>query len=442
MEDLAPAAIAAPTVEPASPRVAVADRREANARTDVRRFLPLAAQLLFLTFVFYLFPQGEAGSFRVRALCVAAFFVHYWLPFRLKEVGWIAASAAGAVLLVGAWVAGLVFGVGLLIYALLSSPLPFRWRLGILLAFSAVLAYGRAKVAWGVPVAFWPVFGALFMFRLMIYVYDLSHSRERPGLKEYCTYFFPMQNFHFLLFPVVDFQTLRRGYYGRDIHVVAQQGIVWIVRGTVQLALYRIIYQLKPPFAADSVTSFPQLVMGMFLIYLLYLRVSGEFHVIAGLFHLFGYDLPETHRKYLLARSIMDLWRRINIYWKDFMVKIVYFPVYFRLRKRGDTRAQLLATGAVFLVTWFLHAYQWFWLRGDLLFSWPDTAFWAILGGLVVVNLLLEQRARRRPPRGPRPWLHVLQVAGTLCLIMALWSMWSTPSLGEWWDVVTWWRIG
>ena len=55
--------------------------------------------------------------------------------------------------------------------------------------------------------------------------------------------------------------------------------------------------------------------------YLLYLRVSGQFHIIVGMLHLFGYDLPETNHRYLLARSVNDFWRRVNIYWKDFMVK-------------------------------------------------------------------------------------------------------------------------
>jgi len=42
--------------------------------------------------------------------------------------------------------------------------------------------------------------------------------------------------------------------------------------------------------------------------------------------------------------------------------------VYFRLRKRGETQAQVVATAAVFLITWATHSYQWFWLRGDVLF--------------------------------------------------------------------------
>ncbi len=68
--------------------------------------------------------------------------------------------------------------------------------------------------------------------------------------------------------------------------------------------------------------------------------MSGQFHIIVGMLHLFGFNLPETHHSYFLASSFTDFWRRINIYWKDFMMKIFFYPAYFALSKRGaDGRA-------------------------------------------------------------------------------------------------------
>ena len=58
------------------------------------------------------------------------------------------------------------------------------------------------------------------------------------------------------------------------------------------------------------------------------------------------------NHRYFLAHSINDLWRRINIYWKDFMVKIMYFPAYFRLRRGGTLRAELLSTMLVVITTY------------------------------------------------------------------------------------------
>lgn len=431
-----------PVREDVRPGARIEDKRIANARPDLVGFLGLGAQLAALLAVFALYRVDEGGFLRLTALAFGAFAIHYWLPFAWKEYWWIGVSVGGALLLLGAAVGGLVFASGLLIYGIVALRTSYRARLLLVLAVGALLTYGRAAGAWGLPWQFWPAFGAVFMFRLMIYMYDLRFAKGRPSLKEFCVYFFPLPNFYFLLFPVIDFQTLKRTYYQRDIHAVAQQGIVWMVRGAVQLSLYRVIYHLKPPFTPAEVTSFGSFALGAVAVYLLYLRVSGQFHVIVGLMHLFGYDLPETHRKYLLANSLTDFWRRINIYWKDFMVKLVYFPVYFRLRRGGETRAQVLATAAVFTATWALHSYQWFWLRGQVLFSWPDTFFWMILGVLVIANLLWEQRRPRRATYSVWSARNVAQVAATFSLIVLLWSMWNTTTLREWFEIVTWWEIG
>ncbi len=422
--------------------VASAHPRAAHARQDIWKFLALATQLGGMLVVFALLRVEEGGFLRMAAVGVAAFTVHYWLPFAWKEWWWVGASLTGAAVLVGPMVTALVTLCGLVFFAIAALPASQPVRAAVALAFGLVLIAGRAvaPASWGIPWQFWPVLGAVFMFRTIIYFADLRGAKGTPSLSEFCAYFFPLPNFYFLLFPVIDFQTQRRTYYQRDIHVIAQQGIEWMVRGVVQLAMYRLVYHLKPAFTPAEVTSLPRLVLGMVAIYLLYLRVSGQFHLIVGFLHLFGYDLPETHRKYLLASSLTDFWRRINIYWKDFMVKVVYFPVFFRLRRSGETRAQIVATAAVFVVTWATHSYQWFWLRGTVLLTWPDTLFWGILGALVIVNVLIERGNATRT--ADSAWFHAAKVAGTFSTIVVLWSLWNAPSVADWIEVLTWWQVG
>ena len=414
------------------------------AQTDIKRYVSLMAQLGLLLAVFYLYDIEERAFGILSLLIVGGFAIHYWLPFEWKERFYIGWSLAGAFVMLPPAAAALLIGSGLLLFGIVAVPIAFRWRLAIVGLVCAVAVYARATLSFGIPFEFWPVFGAIFMFRFMIYLYDAAHATSRPQLREFLTYFFNLPNYYFLLFPVIDFQTHRQTYFRRNINDIAQQGVLWIARGTLQLMLYRLVYQWKGPSnAPDQVTTFAALVSTMVLTYMLYLRVSGQFHIIIGFLHLFGYDLPETHRKYLLSRSLTDFWRRINIYWKDFMVKLVYFPVYFRLRRSGHVRAQVIATVMVFATTWFLHAYQWFWLRGEFLLTWPDTLFWAILGALVVVNLLMEGR---RPARAAiaswRTRLEPLKVLGTFCLIVTLWSLWNSPSVVEWLDLLTWWKVG
>jgi D-alanyl-lipoteichoic acid acyltransferase DltB (MBOAT superfamily) len=214
-----------------------------------------------------------------------------------------------------------------------------------------------------------------------------------------------------------------------------------MARGAIQLMLYRLVLYFNDPYLPDRVNSFGALLANVVLTFLLYLNVSGTFHMIVGMLHLFGYDLPETHRRYFLASSFLDFWRRINIYWKDFMVKVVYFPVYFKLRRKGEARAQAIATVAVFLVTWVLHSYQLFWLQGRFTITWPDTIFWGVLGILVVANTLYDYRHPRR--RSDTSWtgraVHTAKVLGTFAVIATLWSLWSSPTLTSWIYLATHW---
>ena len=396
--------------------------------------------MIALVWVLRAFQIEERAFINMMGIAAGGFVIHYWLPLHHKEPFWILLSVCGAGLLLGTARLVLLLAVGLGFYGLLASRLSYRSKVWGTAILAVLLMAGRALEIAPIPAGFWPVLGALFMFRMMIYLYDLRHAKARPSLQEYLAYFYPLPNFYFLLFPVIDLQTQRRTYFQRDIHVVAQQGLLWMARGAVHLLVYRIVYFLKPSFTVDEVTSFGTAIAAIFGTYLLYLRVSGQFHIVIGLMHMFGYDLPETHRRYLLASSLADFWRRINIYWKDFMVKVIYFPVYFRYRRSGDVRARVIATVCVFVVTWALHSYQWFWLRGELLLSWTDTLFWAILGALVVVNLLLEQQ--KRPPLSPglARFAYALKVATTLSFMTVLWSFWQSPTVEEWTMTIAWWN--
>jgi D-alanyl-lipoteichoic acid acyltransferase DltB (MBOAT superfamily) len=170
----------------------------------------------------------------------------------------------------------------------------------------------------------------------------------------------------------------------------------------------------------------------------LYLQISGQFHLITGMLHLFGFNLPETNHLYFLAESFTDFWRRINVYWKDYVTKLVYFPTLFRLRRWGERSAVVLSTLFVFFMTWLLHSYQWFWLRGSFPLVWTEVLFWGILGILAAINGLYEVRQRHRrtvsaDPRSLRSvGARVLRTAATFAVICTLWSLWTAESVSEW----------
>ncbi len=415
----------APAVEPQLER----------AQTDARRFVMLVIPLALLLVTFKVYALEQPAFLTLAYLVFGGFAVSYWLPFRFKETFQILLSLAGAYVLLGPAVASMLIAAGLLMFGIIrSQALSFAWRVGVLLGILAICIYGRTIKGHHPWDAFWPVLGAVFMFRMIVYLYDVKHQAGPARLSDFLSYFFLLPNYYFLLFPVVDFQTFRRSYFQRNIHPVAQQGIWWIFRGTTHLLLYRLIYQMQARLAPPAMPVDLAVALKIVSCYLLYLRVSGQFHIIAGMLCLFGYDLPETNHRYLLAHSINDSWRRINIYWKDFMIKIVYFPAYFKLRRKGALRAELLATMMVVVTTYVLHAYQFFWLKGQFRFSWNDALFWLILGIAMLVNVWIEYRNRQRPRRSG--WglrlQHAVQIVATFAFIAVLWSMWSSDSLADW----------
>jgi hypothetical protein len=91
----------------------------------------------------------------------------------------------------------------------------------------------------------------------------------------------------------------------------------------------------------------------------------------------------------------------------------------------------------VFVMTWLLHGYQSFWLRGRWILTAPDLLFWGILGALVLVNIQNDARRSRgwrRTCSGGRPDLPALavrglKILGTFCTMALLWGLWSSPSV-------------
>jgi D-alanyl-lipoteichoic acid acyltransferase DltB (MBOAT superfamily) len=409
-----------------------------TCRRDWLKFVPILAHLGLLYAVFKVF-RIEGRSFQMLvAIALAALPVHYLLPYRWKKPFFIAVSIAGMAWVFGVSTSVCVLAGSLILIGTCYLPIAWPWRAAIVAGLTVAFALFRPEnIALGIPENVWPVLATMFMFRMVIYLYELKHARKPEPIVDTLGYFFLLPNYCFLHFPVVDYRTMQRGYFAREIHEIQRSGLQMMFRGTVQLLLYRLVYH-ELLIATEEVHDPWSLAGYLVCNYLLYLRVSGQFHMACGLLHLFGYQLPETHHHYLLATSFTDYWRRINIYWKDFMVRVFFNPVVFRLKRWPQPAALALATIAVFTATWVLHAYQAFWLRGTWSFTAPDAWFWGILGALVLVNVQLD--ARR--PRGrilkaaaptPQQWaLRTLKTVATFTTIALLWSLWSSPSVGAW----------
>lgn len=406
-------------------------------RIGLGQFLSLALQLGLVLAVALMFRIELERGFAVVALLIfIGFLIHSWLPVRTRLPFFVLLTLTAVALLLradGIWLMAL--GLGLL--CLCHLPIAWSARVALVLAAATILAAVQAgwlELAWAATII--PILAAMFMFRIILYLYNLKTENTPAGPWARVAYFFMLPNVCFPLYPVVDYKTFLRTYYDAPAAEIYQKGVYWILRGVSHILLYRVVNDLLP--AANSLPGILGVYTFMALTYALYLRVSGLFHLIAGSLCVFGFNLPVTNNHYFLASSFNDLWRRINIYWRDFMMTVVFYPVFMGLRSWGMTARLVFATGMVFLITWFLHSYQWFWLQGGFPIRAVDIVFWGFLGLAVAVNSLCEVRHGRRRRLGRSEWSlrEALMVTGrtfgVFSTMAALWTLWYSASLREW----------
>jgi hypothetical protein len=431
----------------ASPPRPVIDRRARSRAfpwSEMTKFTAIVLQLCLLAVLIQRYGLESPAFFQLSVLSFAGFAVHHFLATENRLPFFLALSLAGIVLVLGAAQAAWLVGIGLALIGICHLPWPFWSRVTLLAAAAVVLAAMRAgALPTPVPSAIWPILGSMFVFRLVVYLYDMHYQTAPVSVTRTLSYFFMLPNVCFPLFPVVDYQSFTRNYFDEDRYRIYQVGARWIFRGVVHLILYRILYKnwSISLYDVQNAGDFAHYCLWSFL---LYLRVSGQFHIIVGMLHLFGFNLAETHHLYYLSSSFTDFWRRINIYWKDFMMKVFFYPAYFRLKGHGPQVALVVSTLVVFVATWLLHAVQWFWLRGSFLVAGHDILFWSILAGLVIVNSLWEMNHRRpkTTAAGGRGWNSALVIGlktlATFTVICILWSMWTSQSLAVWLEM---WRV-
>ena len=444
----APMTLREPTEPSAKPRSREAARTsgapDGAARNPVgaeawKRFLAVALQFGAVCVLVRLFAIESKAFEQLLLVAFGGFFVHHLLPARLRLACFAALSLVCACVVLGAGNAAWLVGLGAVLIGLAHAPIAFGLRVAAIVAVGTAFVVVRSgAVSSSVPGAVWPILGSMFMFRMVVYLYDLANKAAPTGFWRAFGYFFMLPNVAVPLFPVVDYKKFCASHYNEPWPGIYQRGIVFLVRGLVHLLLYRLVYQnfLVP---ADAVVDAGTAAQWVLSTYLLYLRLSGSFHLVVGVLHLFGFNLSETHHFYLLSSSFTDYWRRINIYWKDFVQKIVFNPVYMRVHRRiGAKRGLVVSTIVAFAATWALHSYQWFWIRGDFPITWQDVGFWGLLGALVLANVMWENsrpKQSRLKKEVRRDWkadlAHAGRTIGTFIVLSLCWSMWTCGSADE-----------
>ncbi len=416
----------------------------AREKRSILQFLLITVQLGFLALLIRQFElENQALYQNVTLITFYGFILHAILPRQYRLPFFLLLSLTGIVGILGVQNGLWLIGIGLGLFGIAHLPIAFRWRVILLLVVGGGLAALRSGwlASSPVPNAIWPILGSMFMFRLAIYLYDLKYKKKTEGFTTRISYFFLLPNIVFPLFPVIDYATYRDKYYSADSFHIYQRGVKWLFWGTMHLITYRFVnYYLI--IAPETIVDIGDLVRYIAANIMSLVRVSGQFHTAVGILMLFGFNLPKTMREFFLAFSFTDFWRRANIYWKDFMLKLFHYPTYFSLRKYSASTRLIISTAFVFFITWFLHSYQWFWLRGTFPITATDVVYWGLFGVFVLSNSLYEtKRGQKRSLKKKQSWrvrefaVLSLKVVATFSIVAVLFSIWTSSSLQEWFSL-------
>jgi len=412
-----------------------------NASIGIPEFIKVLFSLTLIGLSIQFFHIEESLKLiELMKVVIPGFIVYAFLPLRLRMPFFFLLNVIALFLLFGFQNGLAILTLCLLFIGLTGLPIAWKYRAFLILIATLLLAAFRVEYfKWGASTTVVTIVGVLIMFRSLLYMYELQYEKQDPGVWKRINYFMLLPNLVFFIFPIVDYKTFIRNYYDKPAFENYSKGLKYMFTGVTHFLIYRILYYYFMPAPGDVKTIYT-LIQYMVVSYALIIRLSGLFHFSAGVICLFGFNLPETFSNYFLSSSFSDLWRRINIYWKDFVMKVFYFPIYFKFKKRNN-RAIFITVIIVFFFNWFFHAYQWFWIRGAFLLKANDILFWAALGLFVAINSVYQKNTKVKKSSGDFVAGQALsqtgKILGMYALMSFLWVFWTSPSIPTWWDFMT-----
>lgn len=409
-----------------------------NTLTKHRGLIFILAQLVIVAGFLWHFNIEEAFNLpRIFPVFIFIILLNAVIPLKRRRL-FSTLSTAGVLFLILPPLQAvllLVFSVGIL--ALCNLPLDRRWKklmlISIAVCFALVIG-GFLRVPW-LGSSMLVILSSMFMFRLILFLYEMKYQKTKLSFTDQLGYFLLLPNLVFPLFPVVDYKLYQSNYYQRDELEIYKRGAGLVAKGVFHLFIYRIVYSYLLPELSELTTQV-NLLKYLVFSYLLTIRLSGIFHFSVGVLCLIGYDLPDVFKNHFAASGFGDLWRRINIYWKDFIVKVYFNPLYFRVKKYGTKVAIFWVTLLSFAITLLLHDYQFFWLTGVFDVDLTDVIFWGFFGFTIALGTILSSKKPLEKSIASKAFDAALKILGTFLIMSVLWSIWSSESLSSWWWLI------
>ena len=145
----------------------------------------------------------------------------------------------------------------------------------------------------------------------------------------------------------------------------------------------------------------------------IYADFAGYSWMAIGIARMLGIRLIDNFRRPYLSISITDFWRRWHISLSRWLKDYIYIPLGGNRCSKGRNYLNIAIT---FLVSGIWHGAAWTFI------------LWGLLHGLV--QIVEKMLGIQRMKEGVSPFLRVLRIFVTFCLVTVGWALFRSPSTG------------
>lgn len=394
--------------------------------------------LLIVSWLSYFFNiEVTLGIPKLFLIVLVGYLVNIFIAEKLKSTLLALLSVVSAFVILDPLNVVILYFLGVMIFGISELKISNRKKIVLLFALAVCLTYFRSQFNFEfIQSRMWVILASIFIFRSIIYFKQKEEIKKETRVLKRFNYFFLFPNIFAPLFPIIDFKDYVHNVNAKETLDVNIDGINLVCLGVIQLLIYRVLYTYFLPSLGD-VTDLKSLFTYIFINYLLVFRLMGMLNISVGVLRIFGFKLPEIFNNIFIAISVSDFFRRLNIYWKEFLLNYFYYPIYFKYRKSGMLRALGISAVITFLFNWFFHAYQWFWILGTSPIRWTDTIFWSAFSIIAVTEMLYQAKNKSTKKN---ELIHLLlwplKVMLTFTFISVIWSLWTSPNVSYWFQMV------
>jgi len=303
----------------------------------------------------------------------------------------------------------LIIGGAFIIFkALISSYIGLKTKTGLLLCVYIGFFYIAAT---HLHLNFVILFIVnIFFIKLFYYFYEVA-TYDTP-LKEYTFTDFVLYFFFFpflLIMPVpISYHAFIKSLTPKMNKRVLWRGIKLILLGTFLFSAHYIVtttffykvtlfsYIIQNYTLMSSIELFAFLSVNFILFFC---WLAGSVHITVGILNMCGFDLYPGFHYVFISQNLLEFWRRWHIYFREFLVSTIFYPVSFYFVRHGRKYGGVFIAGLLtFIGASFVHLVP---LLASIKLSW-DIIIGVIVCdnsiGIVVALMLVYERAKFEHP--------------------------------------------